>query len=81
VFFFLKHDSFSTLKCSKGFIWETPPTKSIPMLDQFPLGIHPYIVDVKVDGHCSYRAVGALLGMREESWAIVRMNLHKELCQ
>ncbi|XP_068483336.1 uncharacterized protein [Phaseolus vulgaris] len=60
---------------------ETPPTKSIPMLEQFPVRIHPYIVDVKADGHCGYRAVGALLGMGEESWAIVHMNLHKELCQ
>jgi len=54
------------------------------MLQQFLVGIHPYIVDivdVKADGHCGYRAVGALLGMGEESWAIVRMNLHKELCQ
>ncbi|XP_068466719.1 uncharacterized protein [Phaseolus vulgaris] len=79
-----QHDSSSSLKCSKGFISETPPTKSIPMLQQFPVGIHPYIVDivdVKADGHCGYRAVGALLGMGEESWAIVRMNLHKELCQ
>ena len=72
------------MKCSKGFIPETPPTKSIPMLQQFPLGIHLYIVDivdVKADGHCGYRAVGALFGMGEESWAIVRMNFHKELCQ
>jgi len=54
------------------------------MLQQFPVGIHPYIVDivdVKVDGHCGYHAVGALLGMGEDSWAIIRMNLHKELCQ
>jgi len=51
------------------------------MLEQFPVRIHPYIVYVKADGHCGYRAVGALLGMGEESWAIVRMNLHKELCQ
>ena len=76
-----QHDSSSSLKCSKGFISETPLTKSIPMLQQFPVGIHPYIVDVKADGHCGYRAVGALLGMGEEFWAIVRMSLHKELCQ
>ncbi|XP_068504159.1 protein FAR-RED IMPAIRED RESPONSE 1-like [Phaseolus vulgaris] len=65
-----QHDSSSSLKCSKGFISETPLTKSIPMLQQFPVGIHPYIVDivdVKVDGHCGYRAVGALLGMGQES--------------
>ena len=72
------------MKCSKGFISETPPTISIPMIQQFPVGIHPYIVDivdVKADGHYGYRVVGALLGMGEESWATVRMNLHKELCQ
>ncbi|XP_068492229.1 uncharacterized protein [Phaseolus vulgaris] len=35
---------------------------------------NPYIVDnidVKASGHCGYRAVGALLGMGEESWAII----------
>jgi len=55
-----QHDNSSTLKCSKGFISKTPLTKSIPMLEQFPVGIHPYIVDivdVKADSHCGYRAV------------------------
>jgi len=50
------------------------------MLEQFSVGIHPYIVDiidVKADSHCGYRVIGALLGMGEESWTIVRMNLHK----
>ena len=54
------------------------------MLDQFPIGYHPYIVDVvdvKVDGHCGYHVVAFELGMREESWAVVRMNLLKELTE
>ena len=58
--------------------------KSIPFFDQFPAGHHPYIldvVDVKADGHCGYRAVVAKLGMGEESWAVVRMNLLKELSE
>jgi len=79
-----QHDSSSTLKCSKGFISETPPTKSNLMLDQFSVRIHPYIVDivdVKAAGQSGYHAVAALLGMGEESWTIVRMNLHKEICQ
>jgi len=61
---------------------KTPLFKSIPMVDQFPIGIHPYIIDVVnvvADGHCGYRAVAALLGIGEESWAVVRMNLLKEL--
>ena len=50
---------------------EIVPAKCIPFLDQFPVGYHPYIVDVvdvKADGHCGYRAVAAQLGMGEESW-------------
>ncbi|XP_068504274.1 uncharacterized protein [Phaseolus vulgaris] len=40
---------------------------------KFPVGYHPYIVDVvdvKADGHCGYRVVAAQLGMGDESWAI-----------
>ena len=58
--------------------------KSNSLLDQFPVEIHPYIVDVvdvKADGHCGYRAIAALLGMGEDSWALVCMDLHEELCQ
>jgi len=52
------------------------------MVDQFPIGIHPYIidvVDVVADGHCGYHVVAALLGMGEELWVVVRMDLHKKL--
>ena len=70
-----QYDSSSTLKCSYGFISEIPLIKSNSMLNQFPVGIHPYIVDVKVYDHCGYRALAALLGTGEESWAIVCMNL------
>ncbi|XP_068475207.1 uncharacterized protein [Phaseolus vulgaris] len=51
---------------------------------KFPVGYHPYIVDVvdvKADGHCAYRDVAAQLGMGEESWVVVRMNLLKELSE
>jgi len=54
------------------------------LLDQFPVGYHPFIVDVvdvKADGHCGYRVVVVELGMGEESWAVVRMNLLKELSE
>jgi len=50
----------------------------------FSIGFHPYIsdvVEVVADGHCGYRAIAGLLGMGEESWAVVCMNLHKELIQ
>ena len=79
-----QRDSSSALKCSKGFILETPSTKSNPTLYQFSVEIHPYIVDIldaKAGNHYGYHAVVALLGMGEESWAIVHMNLHKELFQ
>jgi len=55
--------------------------ESIPMFDQFSIRFHPYIVDVKADGHCGYRVVAALLGMEEESLVVVRMHLLKELNQ
>ncbi|XP_068475174.1 uncharacterized protein [Phaseolus vulgaris] len=63
---------------------EIVPAKCIPFLDQFPVGYHPYIVDVvdvKADGYCGYCAVVAQLEMGEESWAVVRMNLLKELSE
>jgi len=59
-------------------------TNKIQMLDQFHLACHPCIIgvaDVKADGHCGYRAIVALLGIGEESWSLVRMDLYKELCE
>ncbi|XP_068466406.1 uncharacterized protein [Phaseolus vulgaris] len=67
-----------------GILPEVVPPKSIPFLYQFPVGYHPYIldvVDVKADGHCGHCVVAAELGMGEESWAIVRMNLLKQLSE
>ncbi|KAL5141075.1 putative protein FAR1-RELATED SEQUENCE 10 [Glycine soja] len=57
------------------------PARMIPMLDQFPPFMHGFIedvVDVKADGNCGYRSVSALLGMREECWAMMRNKLIKE---
>ena len=58
------------------------PTRIIPMLDQFAPFIQDFIhnvVDVKADGNCEYRSIAALLGMREDSWSLVRNKLIKEL--
>ncbi|XP_068501365.1 protein FAR1-RELATED SEQUENCE 6-like [Phaseolus vulgaris] len=77
-----QHDSCASKKFNEESLPEIVPAKCIPFLDQFPVGYHPYIVDVvdvRADGHCGYRAVAAQLGMGEESWAVVRMNLLKEL--
>ncbi|XP_068498050.1 uncharacterized protein [Phaseolus vulgaris] len=79
-----QHDSCASKKSNEESLPEIVPAKYIPFLDQFPVGYHPYIVDVvdvKADGHCGYRAVAAQLGMGEESWAVVRMNLLKELSE
>jgi len=60
------------------------PFKFLPCLDQFHPITHPYIVDIidaKPDGHCSYRSIVAFLGMGEESWPLIRMDLYKEICQ
>ena len=83
-----QEDSCSTKKSMEksmeGHLPQILPPKSIPYFDQFPAGYHPYIldvVDVKADGHCGYRVVAAELGMGEESWVVVRMNLLKELSE
>ncbi|XP_028181433.1 uncharacterized protein LOC114368322 [Glycine soja] len=58
------------------------PARMIPMLDQFPPFMHGFIedvVDVKADGNCGYQSVSALLGMREECWAMMCNELIKEL--
>jgi len=76
-------DSCSSQKGSRGKSQLALSQKVVPMLDQFHLICHPFIeeaVDVKVDGNCGYRSIVALLGMGEESWSLVRMNLFKELC-
>jgi len=54
------------------------------MLNQFHVGFHSYnvdVVDIKIDSHCSYRVVTTLLGMGEESWIVMCVNLLKELSQ
>ncbi|XP_068503615.1 uncharacterized protein [Phaseolus vulgaris] len=79
-----QHDSCSSKKSTEGHLPQILPAQSIPLLDQFPVGYHPCIVDVvdvKVDGHCGYHVVAAELGMGEESWVVVRMNLLKELSE
>ena len=48
------------------------------MLDQFVPFIQGFIedvVDVKADGNCGYWSVAALLGMGEDSWALMRNEL------
>jgi len=79
-----QHDSCLSKKSNEGHLPQILPPNSIHFLDQFPVGYHPYIldvVDVKTNGHCGYRVVAAELGMGEESWVVVRMNLLKELSQ
>ncbi|KAH1203806.1 Protein FAR1-RELATED SEQUENCE 5 [Glycine max] len=58
------------------------PARMIPMLDQFAPFIQGFIedvVDVKADGNYGYQSVAALLDMGEESWAVMRNELIKEL--
>ncbi|XP_068504242.1 uncharacterized protein [Phaseolus vulgaris] len=79
-----QHDSCASKKSNEESLPEIVPAKCIRFLDQFPVGYHPYIVDVvdvKADGHCGYRVVAAQLGMGDESWVVVRMNLLKELSE
>lgn len=48
----------------------------------FPAGLRPfihYITDVAADENCGFKAIARLLGMREDSWAQVRVDLIQEL--
>ncbi|KAH1220959.1 putative protein FAR1-RELATED SEQUENCE 10 [Glycine max] len=74
--------SNSSVKHSASSSKPPKPTRIIPMLDQFAPFIQGFIhnvVDVKADGNCEYRSIAALLGMREDSWPLVRNKLIKEL--
>ncbi|XP_017416593.1 uncharacterized protein LOC108327396 [Vigna angularis] len=58
--------------------------KRVPMIDQFHSITHPFIVDVVdvvADGHCGYRCIDVSLGLREDSWPVIRNDLYKELSQ
>ena len=72
--------------CSKGSKGKSKlalGSNVVPMLDQFHPMTHPFIkelIDVNADGNCGYRCIAALLGMGEESWSLVQMDLYKELC-
>jgi len=69
---------------SHQLVRESKRRRVLPMMDQFPIQIHPFIeeiIDVKADSNCGYRAVAAQLGMGEESWALVRQDLIRELQQ
>ncbi|KAJ0716304.1 hypothetical protein HanPI659440_Chr13g0511151 [Helianthus annuus] len=49
---------------------------------QIPKVIHPYIVrikDVKPDGHCGFRSVAVGLGVKQNSYLMIRKQLLKEL--
>ncbi|KAJ1409029.1 PKS-NRPS hybrid synthetase [Sesbania bispinosa] len=56
--------------------------KQVTILDQFPLGLHPFIVrveDVEADGNCGYRAIAASLGFGQDSWPVIHDDLSREL--
>ncbi|KAH1198703.1 hypothetical protein GmHk_18G052233 [Glycine max] len=74
--------SNSSVKRSASSSEPPKPTRIIPMLDQFVPFIQDFIhnvVDVKADGNCGYRFIAGLLGIREDSWPLVRNELIKEL--
>ncbi|KAL5141608.1 putative protein FAR1-RELATED SEQUENCE 10 [Glycine soja] len=74
--------SNSPVKRSASCSQPRQPTRIIPMLDQFASFFQGFIrdvVDVEADGNCGYRSIGALLGMGEDSWPLVRNELLKEL--
>ncbi|XP_027913070.1 PKS-NRPS hybrid synthetase CHGG_01239-like isoform X1 [Vigna unguiculata] len=78
------HSGTSSCPSSHQLVHESKRRRVLSMMDQFPIQIHPFIeeiIDVKADSNCGYRAVAAQLGMGEESWALVRQDLIRELQQ
>ncbi|XP_052734054.1 uncharacterized protein LOC128196611 [Vigna angularis] len=58
--------------------------RRVPMIDQFHSTTQPFIVDVVdvvADGHYGYRCIVALLGLREDSWPVIRNELYEELSE
>lgn len=56
--------------------------QAVPFIDSFPVGLRPYIHDVRdvtADGHCGFRVVADLIGMGENNWAQVKRDLVDEL--
>ncbi|XP_052210141.1 uncharacterized protein LOC127813254 [Diospyros lotus] len=50
--------------------------------DSFPPNVQYFIhniMNVDSDGHCGFRAIAALLGMSEQNWGDIRLNLIEEL--
>ncbi|KAK3185165.1 hypothetical protein Dsin_032451 [Dipteronia sinensis] len=63
-------------------IYPVESLKAVPFIDSFPIGLRPYIYDVRDvtdDGHCGLRVVADLIGMGENNWAQVRRDLVDEL--
>jgi len=78
------HSGTSSCPSSHQLVHDSKRRRVLSMMDQFPIQIHPFIeeiIDVKADSNCGYRAVAAQLGMGEESWALVRQDLIRELQQ
>ena len=72
----------SSVKPSASSSDQAIPRRTMAMLDQFHPFIHDFIeniVDVKANDNCGYRVIATLLGMGEDSWALVRNHLLKEL--
>ena len=57
-------------------------TRSCMWAHSLPKSLGPYIEstkDVEVDGNCGFRAITGLMGMGEDNWMQVRLDLSNEL--
>ncbi|KAM1682919.1 hypothetical protein COP1_034193 [Malus domestica] len=67
---------------TKKKVYRTLSMKGISYIDAFPIGLRPFIQQVKdvcQDGHCGFRAVADLVGMGENGYLQVRNDLLTEL--
>ncbi|KAM1005739.1 hypothetical protein ACFX1T_002602 [Malus domestica] len=63
-------------------VYRTLSMKGISYIDAFPIGLRPFIQQVKDvchDGHCGFRAVADLVGLGENGYLQVRNDLLTEL--
>ncbi|XP_021817352.1 uncharacterized protein LOC110759580 isoform X1 [Prunus avium] len=67
---------------TKEKVYRTLTVKGILYIDAFPVGLRPFIQQVKDvchDGHCGFRAVADLVGLGENGYLQVRNDLLTEL--
>ena len=57
-------------------------TRPVSHIESFPEGLRPYIRHIKdaaADGNCGFRAIAGLVGLTEDGWAQVMIDILDKL--